>query len=231
MRENESLRYPPENPRIRPSLRGAGESGALADLPSSSFHRPENPCTPPTFSPLSGALPPRDKKNAIRVRRAERALLFLAPLTRRGVGGVAFTLSGGFSKTSVRRGPRMPLVAQPTMSLSTQVINLPWRLIMKSALEIAMEKTSAIGERARQELEKLSPEQRRQDRRDQEGIRGENRRKRRSPPTRIDENDGRRSSSKPLKRNSNPRPGTRWALSARNSEASVRRSKRNATRK
>ena len=31
---------------------------------------------------------------------------------------------------------------------------------MKSALEIAMEKTSAIGEQARQELEKLSPEQR-----------------------------------------------------------------------
>lgn len=31
---------------------------------------------------------------------------------------------------------------------------------MKSALEIAMEKTSAIGERARQELEKLSPRQR-----------------------------------------------------------------------
>ncbi len=32
---------------------------------------------------------------------------------------------------------------------------------MKSALEIAMEKTSAFGEQARQELEKLSPEQRR----------------------------------------------------------------------
>ncbi len=31
---------------------------------------------------------------------------------------------------------------------------------MKSALEIAMEKTSGIGEQARQELEKLSPEQR-----------------------------------------------------------------------
>ena len=31
---------------------------------------------------------------------------------------------------------------------------------MKSALEIAMEKTSAIGEQARQELEKLTPEQR-----------------------------------------------------------------------
>ncbi len=31
---------------------------------------------------------------------------------------------------------------------------------MKSALEIAMEKTSAIGERARQELEKLTPQQR-----------------------------------------------------------------------
>ncbi|MFC1491157.1 hypothetical protein ACFLQ0_01025 [Nitrospinota bacterium] len=31
---------------------------------------------------------------------------------------------------------------------------------MKSALEIAMEKTSAIGEKAREELSKLSPEQR-----------------------------------------------------------------------
>ena len=31
---------------------------------------------------------------------------------------------------------------------------------MKSALELAMEKTSAIGEQARQELEKLTPEQR-----------------------------------------------------------------------
>ena len=31
---------------------------------------------------------------------------------------------------------------------------------MKSALEIAMEKTSAIGEKARKELEKLSPKQR-----------------------------------------------------------------------
>ncbi len=30
---------------------------------------------------------------------------------------------------------------------------------MKSALEIAMEKTSAIGEKARQELEKLTPKQ------------------------------------------------------------------------
>ena len=31
---------------------------------------------------------------------------------------------------------------------------------MKSALEIAMEKTSAIGEQARQEMEKLTPDQR-----------------------------------------------------------------------
>ena len=75
--------------RARVKAANAPSPGLLKNPPRSSFPRPE---TNPPYPPLTGGY-----KKAMRPRRVEGFCFFLPPC-QGGVGGVAFTLSGAFSR-------------------------------------------------------------------------------------------------------------------------------------